>query len=90
MAMYNRDQILKDLHENVIEVTFKKVNGEDRVMRCTLDPSYLPPNYVKEHLDEQHSRPENLSVIAAWDIQANGWRSFRIDNVTYVQTVVSV
>jgi hypothetical protein len=90
MAMYNRDQLLKDLREFVIEVTFNKVNGDQRQLRCTLDPSYLPPNYNSEHLEEQHRKPENLGVIAAWDVQANGWRSFRIENVTYVQTVVSV
>ena len=90
MAIYNRDQLLKDLREFVIEITFNKVNGDQRMMRCTLEPSYLPANYNSQHLDEQHRKPENLDVIACWDVQANGWRSFRIENVTYAQTVVSV
>jgi hypothetical protein len=83
--MYDRDVLLKDLHAEVIEVTFTKVNGETRVMRCTLKPDMLPPNSNVAHIDEEHKKPENLSVIVAWDTQANGWRSFRVDSVKYVQ-----
>jgi hypothetical protein len=87
MSVYKRDEILKDLKSHIIEVTFTKVNGEGRVMRCTLDPQYLPPNYNPEHLDEQHQKKENLNNIAAWDVNAGGWRSFRIDSVSYVQII---
>ena len=86
----NRDDILKDLRNYVIEVHFNKVNGEQRVMRCTLRPDLLPAKYV-EDINEQNQEKEfhqsNPDVIAAWDIQKNAWRSFRIDNVTYVQNV---
>ena len=41
----NRDEILKDLRSYVIEVHFDKVNGDPRVMRCTLRPDLLPPSY---------------------------------------------
>lgn len=87
MAKYDRDVLLKDLRENVCEVFFTKVNGEKRAMRCSLRPDLLPPNTVIEHLDEMHQKPENLEVIACWDLQSNGWRSFKIDTVDYVQTV---
>ena len=86
----NRDEILKDLRNYVIEVHFDKVNGDHRVMRCTLRPDLLPPSY-RENLDEQKEETEfhqtNPDVIAAWDVQKGGWRSFRVDNVKYVQNV---
>jgi len=85
--MYKRDEILKDLHTHIIEVTFTKVNGQQRVMRCTLDPQYLPSNYDKNYMEEQHKKKENLDVIVAWDIVSNGWRSFRIESVSYVQII---
>jgi hypothetical protein len=85
--MYQRDILLHDLKENVIDVTFIKANGERRVMRCTLSPKYLPETSDMRHLDEQHKKPENLNTIACWDIQANGWRSFRIDSVEYVEAL---
>ena len=84
---YERDAIIRDLRQNVIEVTFIKVNGEQRIMRCTLDPQYLPPNYDPQHLDEQHKKKENLNTIAVWDLNAQGWRSFRVDSIQYLQSL---
>lgn len=86
--MYDRDVLLKDLFSEVLEVTFTKVNGETRVMRCTLRQDLLPKNTDIKHLDEEHKKEQNLAVIAAWDLQANGWRSFRVDSVQYVQSMI--
>jgi len=82
---YKRDDILKDLRGNVVEVFFTKVNGQDRAMICTLKPDMLPPSYLEEKEQEKKFHKENANVIAAWDVQNNGWRSFRIDSVSYVQ-----
>lgn len=84
---YNRDDILKDLRHTVLEVTFTKVNGENRVMRCTLDPVRMPQSYLEEVNQEKEFHSKNENVIAAWDVQKGGWRSFRIDSVLYVQDV---
>jgi len=85
--MFDRDTILKDLREYVIEVTFTKVNGEGRVMRCTLRPDLLPPGYSQDITEEKKFHNENPNVIAAWDVQKGGWRSFRVDSVSYLQNV---
>ena len=63
------------LRENVVEVVFTKVNGDQRRMKCTLKSDLLPemPN------EPGHPGPEN--VLPVWDIEKNGWRSFRIENV---------
>lgn len=84
---YERAKLLEELKQNICEVTFTKVNGETRIMRCTLDPGHIPQPVDARHLDEQHQRPENLDIIACWDLQASGWRSFRVENVNYVQQV---
>lgn len=85
--MYERDTILKDLRSNVLEVTFKKVDGSERVMRCTLEPRLLPKTYLEEQDTEKKYHKENPNVISAWDVQKGGWRSFRIDSVQYVQVI---
>lgn len=85
--MFQRDTILNDLREYVIEVTFTKVNGEQRIMRCTLRPDLLPPKYAEEITEEKTFHQTNPEVIAAWDVQAHGWRSFRVDSVSYLQNV---
>ena len=88
--MYQRDDILKDLRSNVIEVHFTKVNGESRVMRCTLSNHMLPESYrtsLDEQTQEKKFHKENLDVIAAWDVGVGGWRSFRVDSVQYLQVL---
>jgi hypothetical protein len=85
--MYERDNILKDLRKFVIEVVFTKVNGEQRTMHCSLRPDLLPETYKNDIHEEIDFHQTNGDVIAAWDIQKGGWRSFRIDSVTYVQDV---
>jgi len=86
--MYQRDTLLKDLRTHVLEVHFTKVNGEQRIMRCTLKPEMLPESYrndIQERKEEQNFHKENPDVIAVWDLGENGWRSFRIDSVFYCE-----
>jgi hypothetical protein len=87
MSAYDRDNLLKDLRENVVAVYFTKVNGEKREMRCTLMPSLLPPTYVTEEADVKKFHDENRDVLAVWDVMKGGWRSFRIDSIEYVQVL---
>ena len=85
--MYDRDTLLKDLQEQIIKVTFTKVNGEKRVMRCTLMTKHLPANTDKGHLISEHKKEENLQTLAVWDMDNGGWRSFRIESVEYVEAM---
>jgi hypothetical protein len=55
-------------------VTFTKVNGEKRVMQCTLRPDVVP---VTKNVNKSGGM-----VVPVWDVENNGWRSFRIDTVT--------
>jgi len=83
--MYERDTLLKDLRDNVMAVYFTKVDGTEREMKCTLMPSLLPPNYIKEQAEEKDFHAKNPNVLAVWDVMNGGWRSFRIDSIKYVQ-----
>lgn len=82
--MQDRDALLKDLRDFVIEVYFtKKTTGDKRLMRCTLRPDLLPLVY-KEEADHKYHR-ENPNILVVWDLQANEWRSFDISLVEYAQ-----
>jgi hypothetical protein len=88
--IYKRDELLKDLKENIVEVQFTKVNGQARTMRCTLLPKYLPVSYsenIQEQETEKKFHAENTDVIAVWDLNNGGWRSFRIESVDYAQVL---
>ncbi len=86
--MYERDTLLKDLRSNLLEIHFTKANGETRVMRCTLQPHMLPKSYrasLAEQKEEKTFHKENPDVLAVWDTEAAGWRSFRVDSVFYCE-----
>lgn len=82
-----RNEMLLQLQENVIEVTFTKLNGDTRIMSCTLVPSFLPPAKVDDPMSQKKVREINEQVVSVWDINAQGWRSFRCDRVTEFKTI---
>lgn len=71
-----RDWLKNLLHETVVEVTFTKKDGTERVMRCTLDEDVVPPTG-----DKQRTVKRNESAQPVFDIRAQEWRSFRWDSV---------
>jgi len=78
-----RDNIFILLKDNTAVVTFTKVTGEERIMRCTLREDIIPS--VEEDGLQQAgftpNKPVNEKALPVWDIENNGWRSFRIDSI---------
>ena len=74
---YDKSTILEAARQGVITVRFTKKNGDERIMKCTLLSEYLP----QQKDIEEVSTKENSNLLAVWDVEANGWRSFRIDSV---------
>ena len=79
-----KDQLLKILQENVVEVTFAKLDGEQRIMPCTLIPEYLPPAKKDEPITQKKVRETSDKVVVAWATESKGFRSFRYDRVEKV------
>lgn len=73
---------INDLKNNICTVVFTKVNGETRRMRCTLKEDLLPAQETK-HLDHatQQKRQTGENLVSVWDLDNDGWRSFRKDSV---------
>lgn len=80
-----REQLLERLQRSVIEVTFTKLNGDRRVMECTLLPDMLPPPKKTDPLSQKKVREVDPRVISVWDVNAGGWRAFRYERVETVQ-----
>jgi hypothetical protein len=69
----------EELAKRVVTVTFNKINGDRRVMDCTRNLDLVPPSmWPKNNVIEDQSR---LSMLRVFDVKAQGWRSFSIDNV---------
>jgi hypothetical protein len=84
--MIDRFELKQILEKSVAIVVFTKVNGEQREMKCTLLAEYVPKQNVveKQLLSETLTPKENPSTMAVWDVENNGWRSFRLDSINSV------
>lgn len=80
-----KEALLEMLKTNVVEVTFTKLNGDERVMPCTLIPSMLPPPRKEDPLTQKKVREVSDKVVAVWAVESKGFRSFRYDRVTKVE-----
>ena len=64
-------------------VQFTKVDGTKRTMKCTLNDAYLP---LIDH-NKVSVKKHNPDVLAVWDIDNSGWRSFRINSIVSVKVI---
>jgi len=83
--MTKRETLVNGLKKDVLTINFTKVNGEERVMNCTLNETLLP-----EAITSDSEKKENLDVIAVWDTDKDAWRSFRVDSVNSIKIVEGV
>lgn len=78
------EQIKSMLSEFKCEVTFKKVNGDLRVLPCTLRSDVLPA--ATQILSEDITNiPANEGIITVWATEENAWRAMRTMNVITVK-----
>lgn len=70
---------------NILQVVFTKTDGEDRTMICTLISDLLPP--VLEIDKVVPAIEPHPNVLSVWDIERNGWRSFRIDSIKTIDII---
>ena len=74
-----QEDLNKQLRESILVVTFNKLNGDERVMTCTKDFKIIP----ESHRPKTDKEPPEGNVTV-WDINAEGWRSFKYNRVTKV------
>lgn len=79
-----RSDVIDLLKREIVDVEFKKLSGDVRVLTCTLNPSTLPPARTEDPLSQKKVREINEEVCAVFDTINQGWRSFRWDSVISV------
>lgn len=82
-----KEDLLKLLNEELVEVTFTKLDGNERTMTCTLRENYLPEAKKDDPLSQTKIRNLEEKTVIVWDVNANGWRSFRYDRVKKVAQI---
>lgn len=72
---------LKDLLQTKnLNIKFKKKDGSERLMLCTLRREALPVLSETEETSKT-KKQENEEVLAVWDLEKNAFRSFRLDSI---------
>lgn len=72
------------LWKHQCEVTFTKVNGEERTMPCTLMKEAMPARDANTLHETRLFNPNSLNV---WCLDKSEWRSFRVANVTHIRVI---
>ena len=78
-------QWLKDiLTVTEATITFTKVDGTERVMRCTLEANKLPPVVIKEDA-KPRKVSDSTKSLRVFDVEKQEWRSFTIKNIKRIE-----
>ena len=82
-----KPDLKNQLEHNVLVVDFTKLNGDKRVMTCTLREDIKPPATKTDTMSQKAVREISDAVVSVWDVNAKGWRSFRYDRINAVNIV---
>lgn len=71
------------LNSGTVTVTFTKKDGNERIMKCTTDPVMIL--FKNAELLESKSTPRySDTALPVYDLEVDGWRSFRWDSIKQV------
>lgn len=80
------DFLKKIKAEDEAHILFKKKDGTDRLMRCTLNFNKIPKEHKPKDL-----KLENIlalikkNILHVYDLDASGWRSVPVDKTKWVE-----
>lgn len=73
---YNMQDIVETLKTQVVEITFNKLDGTERVMNCTLQENVVPATTGKSRATDKN--------LVVFDVDKQGWRTIVADRITKV------
>jgi uncharacterized protein (DUF736 family) len=86
--MTTKPTLQKLLKQHIVEIKFKKIDGSDRTMICSLKKSLLPESETDSTANpSKRVKKENPNAIAVWDLEKDAFRSFRVDSVIDYQII---
>lgn len=73
----SKSNIMNMLKSGIVNIRFTKVDGTERVMKCT-----LAEGIVKSHeKTTDREKKTNENICSVWDVDKEAWRSFRYDSI---------
>ena len=82
-----KEELTDMLTEQVLDITFDKLNGDERTMKCTLVPAFLPKATKEDTLSQTKVRNLEDRIVVVWMVEGDhrGWRSMRYDRIKKVE-----
>lgn len=80
-----KDWLRTLLKEDVVSITFIKKDGTERIMKCTLLESKIP----SEKTPKGTEKAKSDEVLPVFDVESDGWRSFRWDSIRKIEFSLS-
>ena len=82
----NKDDVFSifEDHDEVI-VTFDKLAGGLRKMRCTLSDDVIPKTDTIQTMGGVVKDPKIAGLFAVWDLDKKGWRSFHFKQIIKIE-----
>jgi hypothetical protein len=74
-----RESIIEHLSKGEVELQFTKADGSIRKMLATRSNELIP--IVHQPKDSKSTNTENLDIVKCFDLENDGWRSFRVDSL---------
>jgi len=78
--LMNRDEMINEFRKRDCRVIFKKANGEERDMLCTLREDVIPAS-SSDNNTKPKTNGYSDAAIRVIDVNKGEWRSFRVDSV---------
>jgi hypothetical protein len=81
-----KDWLLGLLRSQIVDITFTKKDGSERILKCTLMESEIPTEKVPKGTEKS----KNDEVVPVFDVENDGWRSFRWDSIKQINFTLGV
>jgi len=85
MNINDYNDLYNFLKNNVAHVKFTKVDGTERVMKCTLKDDMLPEQYR----GKGNMLTEAGNALRVFDLDVGQWRSFKPESVLQLSAAAS-
>ena len=76
-----RDWTTSLLKSQEVTISFTKKDGTERIMKCTLAEQKIPSDFAPKGSE----RAKSDETVAVFDLENNGWRSFRWDSLKNIE-----
>jgi hypothetical protein len=77
-SLVGQEVLKQELKSGIVTMVFERVMARTVLMKCTLNEDIVPLLDTTTVKQKRNPKPD---VLALWDTEADGWRSFRFDSI---------